>query len=144
MVNESNKTIFKSLFINLALSPVTTMKNLDFSVILQQRRLCSFKNQCHKHVLFNVCTAFVTFLCRKNTLQHLEHPSLKVIDDFRWSSWCSRLHLEHLCFSWIPYYYYSSSSSSSSSSPSSSFCVHGFSKTTARIDLKLYIHTHKL
>ena len=86
MVNESNKTIFKSLFINLALSPVTTMKNLDFSVILQQRRLCSFKNQCHKHVLFNVCTAFVTFLCRKNTLQHLEHPSLKVIDDFRWSS----------------------------------------------------------
>ena len=86
MVNESNKTIFKSLFINLALSPVTTMKNLDFSVILQQRRLCSFKNQCHKHVLFNVCTAIVTFLCRKNTLQHLEHPSLKVSDDFRWSS----------------------------------------------------------
>ena len=33
------------------------------------------------------------------TFYLIEHPSLKVIYDFRWSS--SRLHLEHLWFCWI-------------------------------------------
>ena len=96
MVNESNETIFKSLFIDLDLRPAKIIWKLDLSVILQQRRLCPFKNQCHKHVLFNVCTAFLTFLCWKNTLRYLEHPSIKVIDDFRWSSY----------YYYYYYYYY--------------------------------------
>ena len=54
------KPIFKSLFVNLALSPVTTMKTFSFQCHFTVTKTSALpSNQCHKHVLFNVCTAFV-------------------------------------------------------------------------------------
>ena len=100
-------------------------------------KLCSLQDQCHKHVLFNVCTVFMIFLCQKNACSDILNTPLSksfmtlgglvIIQDYILNTF---VFLE---------FRITSSSSSSSSSPSYSFCVHGFSKTTARIDLKLYI-----
>ena len=62
MVKESNGTIFNYLFIDLDLHQVKVILILDFSVILGQRRLCSYNISIISHVLFNVSTAFLAFI----------------------------------------------------------------------------------